>query len=388
MDKVLYNVVYNRKNRLLRNGTALIQIEAYLKGRKKYFSTSIYITPDQWDRRHRSIKNHPNAISLNKQIKEYANSLENIELKRRQSGKPFSLQFLADYLKGDYTTSFIAFCKKELSTSKLRKSSIQQHNATIKHLEKFKEDVVFDDLTFEYLTDFDKYLRTLNLHQNTIVKNFAIVRSYVNLAIDKEMFDLNKYPFRKFRLKKVTAKRDYLTPEELERIENLRLNKEHEYCQMSLDKFLFAAYTGLRYSDMSELKPENLTIIDGKEWLTFEMIKTGEAIRIPIYLLFDGKALDIFYNYVGREHNSVFPYQRNDTINKHLKTIAQLAKVNKKVTYHVARHTQATYLLYKGVNITTVQKLLGHKRLETTQIYGKVMDMTIINELKNVSFSR
>jgi site-specific recombinase XerD len=90
---------------------------------------------------------------------------------------------------------------------------------------------------------------------------------------------------------------------------------------------------------------------------------------------------------VGKEI-TVFPYLGNTAVNNYLREICKLAEINKKVTFHVARHTQATYLLYKGVNITTVQKLLGHRRLETTQIYGKVMDMTIINELQNVSFSR
>ena len=90
----------------------------------------------------------------------------------------------------------------------------------------------------------------------------------------------------------------------------------------------------------------------------------------------------------GGNKNNVFTYQKNDTKTLHLRIIAEMAGIKKRVTFHVARHTQATYLLYKGVNITTVQKLLGHRRLETTQIYGKVMDMTIVNELQNVSFSR
>lgn len=388
MDKVLFNVVYNRKNRLLPNGTALIQIEAYLRGKKKYFSTNIYVTPDQWDRKHRTIKNHPNQISLNKQIKEFANGLENAEMQRRQSGKPFTLEYLTDFLKGNCNNSFVEFCKREAESGKLRNSTKAQHIATLTHLEKFKNVIQFEDLTYEFLADFEKYLRGLKLHQNTILKHFAVVRRYVNLAIDKDLFELNKYPFRKFRIKKTKSKRDFLTPEELERIENLRLPKDKTYLQPSLDKFLFAVYTGLRYGDVSALKPESLVLIDGKEWIIIDMQKTGEPVRIPVYLLFDGKALDIFYNYVGGEKTTVFTYQKNDTLNKHLRIIAELAEVKKLVTFHVARHTQATYLLYKGVNITTVQKLLGHRRLETTQIYGKIMDMTIVNELQNVSFSR
>ena len=388
MDKVLYNVVFNRKNRLKRNGTALIQIEAYLKGKKKYFSTKIYVLPEQWDARHRKIKNHPNSISLNLQIRDFSNELESIEMQRRQSGKEFTLQFLTDYLNGDYTTVFVKFCERELNLSKLKKNTIQQHNATIKHLTKFKKDTTFEQINFEYLLDFERFLIKKKLHQNTIVKHMSTVRKYVNRAIDLELFDLNKYPFRKYEMKRVEGKREFLTPEELERIENLRLDKENEHLQMTLDKFLFAAYTGLRYSDMSALKPESLTLVGDNEWLILDMVKTGEPVRVPVSLLFDGKPLDIFYKYVGKDPNTVFPYQKNETINTHLKAITKLAKVKKKVTYHIARHTQATYLIYKGMPMTSVQKLLGHKRLETTQIYAKIMDMTIVNELQNVSFSR
>lgn len=387
MDKVLFNTVFNRKNHLLADGTGLIQIEAYMRGKKKYFSTKIYITLDQWDSKHRNIKNHANQITLNKQIKEFANTLENAEMLRRQSGKPFTLDYLTEFLKGNCNNSFIEFCTRELKNSSLRANTKKGHETTIKYLKKFKKDIHFEDVTFEFLTDFEKFLRDKGQHPNTIVKHFTYLRSYVNLAIDKEHFDLNKYPFRKFKLIRVNTRRDYLTPDELERVENLRLPKEQELYQLALDKYIFSCYTGLRYSDVEALKPENLIIEDGKEWLILDMIKTSEPLRIPIYLPLYVKALDIFYNYVGNGA-TVFPEQTNKITNLNLKAIATAAKINKKVTFHTARHTQATYLLYKGVSITTVQKLLGHKRLETTQIYGKVMDMTIINELQNVTFTR
>ncbi len=387
MEKVLYNTVFNRKNLLLPNGTALIQIEAYERGKKKYFSTKVYITPEQWDKKHRNIKNHPNQISLNKQIKDFANSLENAEMQRRQSGKPFTLDYLSEFVNGNCSNSFVEFCTRELQNAKIRHNTVVEHRTTIKYLKQFKKDVMIDGITFEYLTDFELFLSKKQQHKNTIAKHLMTVRRYVNLAINKELFDLNKYPFRKFKIKKVKTKRDYLTPDELERLENFILPDELKECRLSLDKYLFACYTGLRYSDVSALRPENLVMEDGKEWLNLTMKKTEEAIRLPIYLPVFSKALDFIYSYIGKQL-TIFPFQQNRAINNDLKAIAIAAEVNKKVTFHTARHTQATILLYKGVNITTVQKLLGHKRIETTQIYSKVMDMTIINELKNVSFSR
>ena len=69
-------------------------------------------------------------------------------------------------------------------------------------------------------------------------------------------------------------------------------------------------------------------------------------------------------------------------MNKELKRIAQAAGLEKRISFHTARHTNATLLIYSGVNITTVQKLLGHKSVKTTQVYATVMDRTIVQDLK------
>ncbi len=93
---------------------------------------------------------------------------------------------------------------------------------------------------------------------------------------------------------------------------------------MALDKYLFSCYTGLRYSDMTALKPENLILEDGKEWLKFTMIKTGVEVRLPIHLPVFTKALDIIYNYIS-EKATIFPEQTNEEINDDLKAIATKA---------------------------------------------------------------
>lgn len=81
----------------------------------------------------------------------------------------------------------------------------------------------------------------------------------------------------------------------------------------------------------------------------------------------------------------IFSIKNNSSVNKELIRIGKLAKISKHFSFHSARHTNATLLIYKGANITTVQKLLGHKNLATTQIYGEVMGSTIIRDLKKMS---
>lgn len=387
MEATFFNVVYNRKKKLLSDGTALVQIEAYLSLKKKYFSTGVYLTPDQWDNKHRKIRNHPNAIKLNKQIAEFVTKLQGIELDRRNSGKPFTLDILAEFLKGKYTNSFTDFMRNEIAADRSTAPATRTgHLTTLKTLQEFRKNITFDELTFDLLTDIERFLLNKGLCVNTVNKYIRNIRKFVNLAINKDLFDLNKYPFRKFKSKTETTCREYLSPEELQALENIVLPPEQKHLQKTLDMFLFSCYTGLRFSDISALSKDKIQIIDGKQWIITTMIKTTEPIRIPLYLLFNGKPIEILSTYTQPDRKYIFDDLTNQYVNRSLKELAKIAGITKTVTFHTARHTQATFLLYKGVNITTVQKLLGHKKLQTTQIYSKVMDKTIINELQAVVF--
>ena len=119
MEKVIYNLVFNRKKRLNAEGKALIQVEAYLNRQKKYFSTKIYVKPTQWDSKRKAVRNHPNMDELNQYIEDYITYLERIELDMVQSGRPFSLKYLRE--RGDFesvSSSFVSFMKNEIKEYK------------------------------------------------------------------------------------------------------------------------------------------------------------------------------------------------------------------------------------------------------------------------------
>ena len=86
--------------------------------------------------------------------------------------------------------------------------------------------------------------------------------------------------------------------------------------------------------------------------------------------------------------DSFFKLKDNSNINKELNLLAGLAKIDKRVSFHTARHTNATLLLYSGANITTVQKLLGHKSVKTTQVYANIMDITVVRDLEKTASSK
>jgi integrase len=389
MEKAIFSIVYNRKNKLLTNGTALIQVRAYLNGICKYFTTNIYATPDQWDKKHNRVKNHQNAISINRQLYEFVAKMEKTELDRRNANKPFTLEILQECINGKEIDSFTQFMRNEIATDRNNTTSTKvQHTITLNMLCEYRKNILFDEIGFELMTEIEKHLLNKGLKVNTVNKYFRHIRKFINLAIDKDLFDLNRYPFRKFKMKLEETNREYLTPDEVQEIEKLTFTKENDYLQKVKDIFLFSCYCGLRFSDISALRSDQIQTINDKIWIVLEStIKTGAPLRIPLYLLFDGKPIEILKTYTKPDRKYIFDEHSNQYVNRCLKEIATLAGITKRLTFHTARHTQATYLLYKGVNITTVQKLLGHKKLATTQIYAKVMDMTMINELKAVTFT-
>ena len=384
MEKVIYNLVFNRKKQLNSEGKALIQVEAYLNKQKKYFSTKVYVKPFQWDAKRKAVKNHPNMESLNQYLTNFIAELEQVELEVAHSGKEFSLSDLKE--KPDAgQTSFSLFMKNEITQSNLKQSTLKNHFSTLQVLSSFQADVSFNDLSFNFLCDFEHYMLVNKYHRNTIAKHMKHLKRYINLAINKDLFDLHRYPFRKYKIKYMESKRTHLTPEELEQLESLNL-KGRRTLQRTLDMFLFSCYTGLRFSDIVSITKDNFLFIEDKVWLIYSSVKTDVHVRLPLFLLFDGKSLPIYERYKNNPWTLFdMPVSSNSNVNKQLRRICKMANVDKKVSFHTARHTNATLLLYNGANITTVQKLLGHKSVRTTEVYSNIMDMTVVRDLSSLS---
>lgn len=388
MNKIIYSLVYNRKKNLNKRGVALVQVEAYLNRKKKYFSTKVYLRPDQWDAKKLLVKNHPNADALNRLIYEFMAMIEKRELELWQQGKPITLEILKEVLseqqEQEDKSSFIPFFKHEVMTSNLKESTKRNHLSTLALLQDFKKNVTFSDLTFEFVSSFEYFLQSKGYHTNTIAKHMKHLKRHINVAINKEYMDIQKYAFRKYKIKTVENGHTHLSPEELEKMETLQLTGRYMKYQKTLDAFLFCCYAGMRYSDFVNMKSENIIEMHQETWLIYKSIKTGTEVRLPLYLLFNGKGIRILNKYQA-DLQDFFHLRDNSNVNKELIIIARLAGLSKKVSFHTARHTNATLLIYNGVNITTVQKLLGHKSVKTTQIYTNVMDMTIISDLEKTT---
>lgn len=385
MDKIKYRLVYNRKKQLNKQGTALVQVEASLNQRKVYFKTNIYLKPEHWDKRTSQVIVHPQANDLNAMLFEFVLHLQGVELALWKRGVPATLSLLKDAMKKNrpVNVTFPVFAKEYVTHSDRRESTKENLYTTITVLQEFRPGLDFKDITYTFLKDFEVYLREKGNGVNTVAKHLRQLRTLVNEAINQGYIHADAYPFRKFKIKQEKGRHEFLTPDELKKLENLEVSDRK--LRHVLDAFLFCCYVGLRYSDFCQLTPANFIRVNGKRWLHFKSIKTGIELHLPLHLLFEGKALAILDKYNIAEFASL---GSNSEVNKCLAQITMIARIKKHITYHTARHTCATLLIHQGVPITTVQRLLGHTSVKTTEIYSEILSSTIVKDLRAIKRKR
>lgn len=213
------------------------------------------------------------------------------------------------------------------------------------------------------------------LKRNTVNKYHLKLKVILNAAIDENL--IQKSPYAHFKLKSEPGTRTFLTAPELSKIEDLDLSGNIRL-EQARDIFLFSVYTGLRFSDAISLKGDNIEYDGKKYWIVYQQQKTKEHNRIP--MLNKTKVLYDKYAHQRERTGFALPRMVNQNVNGYLKVIAGMGGLNKLLTHHVARHTNATtIMLANGIPLEVVSRQLGHKSIKTTQIYAKITNDLLAN---------
>lgn len=232
-----------------------------------------------------------------------------------------------------------------------------------------------------FITDFELYLRTAaKCGANTTAKFMQFFKRIILIARNNGMIVGDPFANYKIRLERVD--RGYLSEDELKIIMKKKLVSER--LENVRDLFMFSAFCGLAYSDMAALTQDNIRkSFDGKLWIITKRKKTNTNVNVP---LLDIPKM-ILKKYEGKLPNGkILPVISNQKLNAYLKEIADVCGVKKNLTFHLARHTfSTTVTLAKGVPIETVSKMLGHTNIETTQIYARITNSKIGNDMEGLS---
>ena len=247
-------------------------------------------------------------------------------------------------------------------------------------------DVYLKHLTYSFIIDFEQYLRKGQslqnrnpLNNNGVMKHLERLGKMMNLARDLEWLDKN--PFDRYKLKFKKYEKAFLSKGELKIFEEAQLNEKG--LQIVKDVFVFSCYTGLSYSDVKGLTEENISRgIDGEYWIFTQREKNDQSVKVPLL----NKASEIlkkYQDYSILNNGKLLPVYSNQKVNLYLKDICSALEIDKRLTFHSARHTFATTLtLSNGVPIETVSKMLGHTKISTTQIYARVVEAKVSVDMK------
>jgi len=387
MQKARYKLVYNRKGKLSKDNKALIQIEIYLDSKRKYISTGIYIRPEQWDSKNREINSsNENHIFLNKILKEKIREIEDYEIHLIHKKQHYTLENLI--VQTPENLNFLEFYKKELaSNNSIGPRTRKSHETTLKRLKEFKPTILLHNIDYEFVQQFDYYLRAKNFKVNTVHGYHKNLKAYLNLAIKKGLTDINKNPYLRFKVKLEESEKVSLSSEELNDLEKLKFNDHSRDLEFARDIFLFSCYTGIRFADVFNLTKSNLAVSNkGEITLEFRMIKSNKNISLPLHLLYNGKPTELVRKYNNEYSELLFPTRTNQHINRQLKLVAVLAGINKKLSYHVARHTFGTNLADILADPYIIKELMGHAKISTSMIYIHNSQERINKKLKTVKW--
>jgi site-specific recombinase XerD len=278
---------------------------------------------------------------------------------------------------------------------KLADGTMKNYYTTQKYIAKFlkekyhRNDISLSELNYKFILDFETFLSKHQpkdhqkpLHNNGIMKHIERLCKMVNMSVTMDW--LAKDPFAKYKQHFDKVERFYLTKEELSAIENKKFTIER--LQVVKDLFLFSCYTGLAYIDTMNLNAGNIVKgIDGNDWLITSRQKTDTDVRVPLL----PQAEELIKKYQDHpkavNYGTLFPVISNQKTNAYLKEIADLCNINKAITFHIARHTFATTVtLSNGVPIESVSKMLGHTTIRSTQVYAKVVEQKLSEDMQNL----
>lgn len=255
--------------------------------------------------------------------------------------------------------------------------------ATMKHLQAFLtakyhvSDIALAELEQSFIEQFHVYLKTERaLKLTSICRYLDCLINVVKIAFNDGIMPRN--PFASYRYNEPTPERAFLNETEILTLQHTALRTKKQ--RLIRDLFLFSCFTGICYTDMKSLAWKQLEQDKhGDWWVIGNRCKTDTQYVVKLL----PSALSILERYRDGA-DRVFAFMPHlNTVDRSLKRIAVLCGIDKKLTFHVSRHTYATTIcLMNGVSLETLSKMLGHKRITTTQTYAKVTQPMIDREVE------
>ena len=364
-------ILFDRRNTVAKTGKGTIEVLVYLSREERKWEAIETATPDEWEvvAQKKSIqakvKHYELVINAMKQLGEEM-TIENFNQHIFSAQAPTKKEDATLYKDTDLRQSFIDFCRDHLEHENLAKNSIKDHNVVFNAVEASGILKTLADLTKANVIAFDTWLRSQkNKSDYTIHGYHKKVKKYTKLLWQLEMIPSDPYQYVSFP-KGSNKERVPLMESELIKLREADCKGRIERAR---DLFVFMAYTGLAYCDMSVFDFKTMTeertdytYIDGTR------LKTGSNFFTPIL----PPAMEVL-----KKYDYKLPVISNQKVNDYLFLLKERLGINKQVTCHIARHSFATLILSYDIPMENLKRMLGHKNIAVTQIYGKILKSNV-----------
>lgn len=389
-----------KKAKLLKNGEASVAMRITVDGQRVENNIRKSILPNLWDQsKERAKGTSAAAVDLNRFIEDARIRIHQIVTELQQTGAEINPLIVQQRFYG------VGQVRKQERTIL---QVIQEHNDEAKQLigkdfveitwrryETMKrylgelikkkygvDDLPLSDFTGEVIRAYEVYLKTeKDLCQNTLIRYMKALKKITNRCLANDW--IQKDPFAGIKFREEPTEPEFLTLEEVDRIYNC--NPGSKRLEVIKDMFLMSAFTGLAFTDVSQLTEDHIvTDNDGNKWIRKPRQKTKQMSNIPLLDV----PLAIIEKYQGDKKAAkkgvLLPIPCNQVMNRYLKEIATICKINKHLTMHTARHTYATLCLSQGVSLKNVSKMLGHASVKMTERYARVLDSSILRDMNSI----
>ena len=388
--------IYAKTTKANAAGQLPIYFRLTVDGQRFEFSSKKFIEKSKWSSELSKMKgSSEEARTINSYLDLMKSKVFDIQMELIHKNEELSLENFKSRILGTHQRERMIIPIYQNHNDKIEEligngyayGTLERFKISLKHLQEFilwkynVSDISINKIDYAFVTEFEFYLRSVKkCNNNTAVKYVRNFRKRIKICLDNDWLDKN--PCSRYEGKMKEVERDFLTEEELTRIYNKRFSSER--LTLVKDIFIFSCYTGLAYVDVKGLKRDHIGIgIDGEKWIFKNRQKTDTKSKIPVLPI----AAEIIKKYENHPRclndDTILPILTNQKMNGYLKEVGDLCDISKEITFHMARHTFATSVtLTNGVPIETVSKMLGHKNIQTTQHYAKILDKKVSEDMK------
>ncbi len=372
-----------RASKAKKDGLSPLELSIIINGKRKYITLDRNVKVANFDSKKQKVKGDAaiNEYTVALKVKCYG-----IETEMMKNGMDVTMDSFVDVFKNGFKANTITILQlfrernelfgKKIANGVVTGSTLEKYKVTMDYVAAYiktlkKDDIMVKEITPMFIEDFFVYLVGL-MSNNTAIQKMKHLKKILRMAVEEGYISVS--PF-KMTLKNEQKEVNPLTLDELRKIKNKNISLPR--LAKVRDMFIFECYTGLAFTDMVNLRSENIVVdTKGNEWIIKSRQKTKIQSTIPLLPI----AKEILMKYQDE-----LPTLTNQKYNGYLKELGDICGIKKNLHSHLARHTFATILLNSGVDMVSVSKILGHANSRITEkVYAKMLPETIMKKVMNV----